>query len=113
MRTSDQINAIRIARIDLIADEPEEYRRTVGEVVYQAMVDILKASKDDRFQEVNEHRRRTLPSIPISSGSSVPPIGIVNVPCQASGVGCWRTVCYGLRARSRRERRTPGRLWPT
>jgi hypothetical protein len=44
-----------LARIDLIAGKPKEYRRTVGDVVYQAMVDILKAPKDDRFQVINEH----------------------------------------------------------
>jgi 4-oxalocrotonate tautomerase len=27
----------------------------VGDVVYQAMVEILKAPKDDRFQVINEH----------------------------------------------------------
>jgi hypothetical protein len=31
------------ARIDLIAGKPEDYRRTIGDVVYHAMVDILKA----------------------------------------------------------------------
>jgi hypothetical protein len=43
------------ARIDLIAGKPEDYRRTIGDVVYHAMVDILKAPKDDRFQVINEH----------------------------------------------------------
>jgi 4-oxalocrotonate tautomerase len=44
-----------LARIDLIVGKPEEYRQTVGDVVYQAMVNILKAPKDDRFQVINEH----------------------------------------------------------
>jgi phenylpyruvate tautomerase PptA (4-oxalocrotonate tautomerase family) len=44
-----------LARIDLIAGKSEEYRQTVGDVVYQAMVEILKAPKDDRFQVINEH----------------------------------------------------------
>jgi phenylpyruvate tautomerase PptA (4-oxalocrotonate tautomerase family) len=44
-----------LARIDLIAGRPEDYRRTVGDVVYQAMVDVLKAPQDDRFQVINEH----------------------------------------------------------
>jgi hypothetical protein len=44
-----------LARIDLIAGKPEEYRQTVGDVVYQATVDILKAPKDDHFQVINEH----------------------------------------------------------
>lgn len=32
-----------------------EFRTTVGNVVYQAMHDILKAPKDDRFQVIAEH----------------------------------------------------------
>jgi phenylpyruvate tautomerase PptA (4-oxalocrotonate tautomerase family) len=44
-----------LARIDLIVGKPEPYRQTVGDVVYEAMVDILKAPKDDRFQVINEH----------------------------------------------------------
>jgi 4-oxalocrotonate tautomerase len=44
-----------LARIDLIAGKPEEYRRIVGDVVYEAMVDILKAPEGDRFQVINEH----------------------------------------------------------
>jgi 4-oxalocrotonate tautomerase len=44
-----------LARIDLAQGKSAEYRSTIGEVVYQAMVDILKAPKDDRFQVINEH----------------------------------------------------------
>jgi 5-carboxymethyl-2-hydroxymuconate isomerase len=44
-----------LARIDLMKGKSREYRRTVGDVVYQAMVEILKAPKDDRFQIITEH----------------------------------------------------------
>ena len=44
-----------LARIDLIEGKPADYRRTIGEVVYEAMIDTLKVPKDDRFQVVNEH----------------------------------------------------------
>ena len=44
-----------LARIDLAQGKSDEYRSTIGEVVYQAMVDILKAPKDDRFQVITEH----------------------------------------------------------
>jgi phenylpyruvate tautomerase PptA (4-oxalocrotonate tautomerase family) len=44
-----------LARIDLVKGKSPEYRKTVGEVVYTAMVDILKAPKDDRFQVISEH----------------------------------------------------------
>ena len=44
-----------IARIDLVQGKSAEYRRTVGEIVYEAMVEALKAPKDDRFQVITEH----------------------------------------------------------
>ena len=43
------------ARIDLVEGKPAAYRRTIGDVVYQAMVDVLKAPVDDRFQVIREH----------------------------------------------------------
>jgi 4-oxalocrotonate tautomerase len=39
-----------LARIDLIKGKSVEYRQTIGEVVYTAMVEILKAPRDDRFR---------------------------------------------------------------
>lgn len=44
-----------LARIDLIKGKPAAYRRTIGEVVYKAMVEILKAPEGDRFQVIAEH----------------------------------------------------------
>jgi 4-oxalocrotonate tautomerase len=44
-----------LARIDLIKGKSVEYQQTVGDVVYRAMVDVLKAPKDDRFQVIAEH----------------------------------------------------------
>ena len=44
-----------LARIDLAKGKSSEYRRIIGDVVYEAMVDILKAPENDRFQVVNEH----------------------------------------------------------
>ena len=43
------------ARIDLIKGKPSDYRRTIGDIVYKAMVEILKAPENDRFQVINEH----------------------------------------------------------
>jgi 4-oxalocrotonate tautomerase len=42
-------------RIDLIQGKSAEYRRTIGDVVYEAIVADLKAPKDDRFQVINEY----------------------------------------------------------
>ena len=44
-----------LARIDLAQGRSPEYRRTVCEVVYDAMVATLNAPKDDRFQVITEH----------------------------------------------------------
>jgi 4-oxalocrotonate tautomerase len=44
-----------LARIDLIQGKPAAYRATIGEIVYQAIIEVLKAPKDDRFAVINEH----------------------------------------------------------
>ena len=43
-----------LVRIDLVQGKSAEYRRAIGGVVYEAMVDVL-APKDDRFQVIAEH----------------------------------------------------------
>ncbi len=44
-----------LARIDLAVGKSASFRKTIGDIVYNAMVDILKAPKDDRFQVISEH----------------------------------------------------------
>ena len=44
-----------LVRIDLVQGKSAEYRRAIGGVVYEAMVDVLKAPKDDRFQVITEY----------------------------------------------------------
>jgi 4-oxalocrotonate tautomerase len=44
-----------LARIDLMKGKSVEYRQTIGDVVYTAMVEILKAPRGDRFQVITEH----------------------------------------------------------
>lgn len=44
-----------LARIDLVEGKSAEYRRTIGDVVYEAIVSALGAPKDDRFQVITEH----------------------------------------------------------
>lgn len=39
----------------MIEGKPVEYRQTVGDVVYQAMVEVLKAPEGDRFQVIAQH----------------------------------------------------------
>ncbi|GEP10145.1 tautomerase family protein [Methylobacterium gnaphalii] len=44
-----------LARIDLVEGKSAEHRRTIGDVVYEAIVSALGAPKDDRFQIITEH----------------------------------------------------------
>ena len=43
------------ARIDLLKGKTAEYRATVADVVYQGIVDVLKAPDGDRFIVIGEH----------------------------------------------------------
>jgi len=42
-------------RIDLMRGKSAEYRKTLGEIVYKAMVDVIDVPKDDKFQIITEH----------------------------------------------------------
>ena len=44
-----------LARIDLVQGKSPEYRRMIGDVVYEAVVAELKAPEGDRFQVITEH----------------------------------------------------------
>lgn len=42
-------------RIDLTVGKSQAYRRTIGDVVYEAMIATIDVPKDDRFQVITEH----------------------------------------------------------
>jgi phenylpyruvate tautomerase PptA (4-oxalocrotonate tautomerase family) len=42
-------------RIDLMRGKSVQYRKTLGEIVYQAMLDVIDVPKDDKFQIITEH----------------------------------------------------------
>ena len=44
-----------LVRIDLAAGKSPDYRRMIGEVVYEAMISTINVPKDDRFQIITEH----------------------------------------------------------
>jgi phenylpyruvate tautomerase PptA (4-oxalocrotonate tautomerase family) len=44
-----------LARIDLIEGKSTDYRRTIGDIVYEGVVGPLKAPTGDRFQVITEH----------------------------------------------------------
>ena len=48
-----------LVRIDLVEGQhSHDHRGVIGEVVYDALVDVFKVPKDDRFQVVTEHPAR-------------------------------------------------------
>jgi phenylpyruvate tautomerase PptA (4-oxalocrotonate tautomerase family) len=48
------------ARIDLARGKTSEYRAAVADVVYEAIVNVLKSPDGDRFIVVNEHNPENL-----------------------------------------------------
>ncbi len=42
-------------RIDLAKGKSAKYRNTIGEIVYQAMTDVINVPQDDKFQIITEH----------------------------------------------------------
>ena len=44
-----------LTRIDLAEGQPAGYRQTIGEVVYDAMIETLGVPEGDRFQVITEH----------------------------------------------------------
>jgi phenylpyruvate tautomerase PptA (4-oxalocrotonate tautomerase family) len=49
-----------LVRIDLAADKAPEYGIQIGQVVYQALVDVLNAPKNDHFQIITDHPKAGL-----------------------------------------------------
>jgi len=44
-----------LARIDLVRGKPADYKYTIADVVYEAMLDTIKAPSNDSFQIITEH----------------------------------------------------------
>jgi 4-oxalocrotonate tautomerase len=49
-----------LVRIDLLEGKTPEYRIQAGQIVYQAMLDVLGVPEDDRFQIITEHPKAGL-----------------------------------------------------
>jgi 4-oxalocrotonate tautomerase len=52
--------AMPFVRIDLIRGKSVEYRKAVGEIIYNAMLDLINVPKDDKFQIITEHAAEDL-----------------------------------------------------
>jgi 4-oxalocrotonate tautomerase len=48
---------VPLVRVDLVHGKPEGYRREIGAVIYDAMIETLGVPLDDRFQVIAEHPR--------------------------------------------------------
>jgi 4-oxalocrotonate tautomerase len=46
-----------LVRIDMLAGKPPAYRAKVGEIVYEAMRQVLNVPEHDRFQVIEEHAK--------------------------------------------------------
>jgi phenylpyruvate tautomerase PptA (4-oxalocrotonate tautomerase family) len=46
-----------LVRIDLLEGKSQEYRAQIGQIVYQAMLDVLNVPKNDRFQIISEYAK--------------------------------------------------------
>ena len=44
-----------LARIDLVRGKSAAFRKTLGEIVYKAMIDEINSPANDKFQIITEH----------------------------------------------------------
>jgi phenylpyruvate tautomerase PptA (4-oxalocrotonate tautomerase family) len=44
-----------LVRIDLMRGKSAEFRKTLGEIVYNAMAEAFNVPRDDKFQVITEH----------------------------------------------------------
>jgi 4-oxalocrotonate tautomerase len=49
-----------LIRISLMQGKPVEFRRKVGEIIYQTMVDTINVPPKDNFQIITEHDENSL-----------------------------------------------------
>jgi len=47
--------AMPFVRIDLMRGKSAQYRKTLGEIIYAAMIDVIGVPTDDKFQVITEH----------------------------------------------------------
>jgi 4-oxalocrotonate tautomerase len=49
-----------LARIDLVRGKSAAFRKTLGEIVYKAMIDEINVPANDKFQVITEHAAEEL-----------------------------------------------------
>jgi phenylpyruvate tautomerase PptA (4-oxalocrotonate tautomerase family) len=53
-----------LVRIDLARGKPAQYRKSLGDLVYRAMTEVINVPKDDKFQIITEHAPGELNAAP-------------------------------------------------
>jgi 4-oxalocrotonate tautomerase len=66
-----------LVRIDLAAGKSENYRRAIGDVIYESMLTTINVPVDDRFQIITEHAPSNLIINPVYLGIQRSPDCIV------------------------------------
>ena len=49
-----------LVRIDMPAGKSADYKRSISDVIYEAIIGVLKAPEGDRFHIISEHQPETL-----------------------------------------------------
>ena len=57
-----------LVRIDLARGKSAQYRKTLGDLVYRAMTEVINVPKDDKFQLIAEHAPEELNVTPAYLG---------------------------------------------
>ena len=55
VKAAGKIRTMPLVRIDLIEGKSAEFRKTLGEITYRAMREIIKVPENDKFQVITEH----------------------------------------------------------
>jgi phenylpyruvate tautomerase PptA (4-oxalocrotonate tautomerase family) len=53
--SSRRIRIMPLVRIDLIEGKSAEFRKTLGEIIYRAMREVINVPENDKFQVITEH----------------------------------------------------------
>jgi 4-oxalocrotonate tautomerase len=48
-------SSMPFVRVDLMRGKPAQYRKSLGEIIYAAMIDVIGVPADDKFQVITEH----------------------------------------------------------
>ena len=62
-----------LVRIDLARGKSAQFRRSLGDIIYRAMTEVINVPKDDKFQVITEHAPEELNVTPTYLGMRYSP----------------------------------------